>query len=157
MNKENRTPILVVIACGVVAVLVLVFSVSCGGNDAAAPDWQSGLSGAAGGERLTAADFTVSDGSCTISDTQLVVTGGCVLAVKEFGGGPFYFGPPTKRVRLVPQQNVTVIMFVQGTRAEQDAGAGKTVDVTVGTSGGQLGITCRALGACVLQLQETGG
>ena len=158
MNKENRTPILVVIACGVVAVLVLVFGVSCGGgNNNAAPDWQAGISGAGGGARLTAADFTVTDGSCTVSDAQLVVNGGCVLAVKDFGGGLFYFGPPTKRARLAPQQPVTVTLFLQGTRAQQDSDPGKTVDLTFGTSGGELGITCRLIGACALQLLEPGG
>lgn len=158
MNKENRTPLLVVIACGVIAILVLVFGVSCGGgNNNAAQDWQAGISGAAGGARLTAADFTVTDGSCTVSDAQLVVTGGCVLTVKEFGGGVFYFGPPTKRAKLAPQQPVTVVLFLQGTRAEQESGPGKTVDLTFGTSGGELGITCRTIGACALQLVEPGG
>lgn len=158
VNKENRTPILVVVACGVIAILVLVFGVSCGGgNNGAAPDWQGGFSGAGKGGRLTAADLSVAGGSCSASDTQLTVTGACVLDVKEFGGGLFYFGPPTKRARLAPQQPVTVSLFIQGTRAEQDSGPGKTVDLTFGTSGGQLGITCRAVGACVLALQEAGG
>ncbi|MCD4849621.1 hypothetical protein LN996_02220 [Arthrobacter sp. AK01] len=158
MNKENRTPIMVVIACGVVAVLVLVFGVSCGGgNDDAAADWQGGFSGTAVAAKLTAADLSVQSGSCSASDTQLVVTGACVFEVKEFGGGWFSFGPPTKRARLAPQQLVRVSLFIQGTRAEQDSGPGKTVDVTFGTSGGQLGIACLAIGACVLQLQEAGG
>ncbi|WP_311214827.1 MULTISPECIES: hypothetical protein [unclassified Arthrobacter] len=158
MNKENRTPILVVIACGVIAILVLVFGVSCGGgNDDAAADWQGGFSGPAVGAKLTAADLSVQSGSCSASDTQLVVTGACVFEVEEFGGGLFSFGPPTKRARLAPQQAVTVFLFVQDTRAEQDSGPGKTVDVTFGTSGGQLGIACRALGVCVLLIQEPGG
>ncbi|SEJ35623.1 hypothetical protein SAMN04487917_105150 [Arthrobacter sp. yr096] len=158
MNKENRTPILVVIACGVIALLVLVSGVSCGGgNNDAAADWQGGFADAGKGARLTAADLSISDGSCSASDTQLVVTGACVVDVKEFGGGLFSFGPPTKRARLAPQQPVTVSLFIQGTRAEQDSGPGKTVDVTFGTSGGQLGITCRVIGPCVLQLQEAGG
>ncbi|MFJ4027887.1 hypothetical protein ACIPWF_11135 [Paenarthrobacter sp. NPDC089989] len=156
MNKENRTPILVVLACGVIAILVLVFGVSCGGNNNAAGDWQAGFSGAAAGGRLTGTDLLVTGGSCSVSDTQLTVTGSCVLDVKEFGGGLFYFGPPTKRARLVPQQPVTVALFIQGTRAEQDSGPGKSVDLTFGTSGGQLGVTCRAIGTCVLLLQEAG-
>ncbi|MFJ4210268.1 hypothetical protein ACIPY2_17580 [Paenarthrobacter sp. NPDC089675] len=158
MNKQNRTPIIVVAACGLIAVLVLVFGVSCGGgNNGAAGDWQAGFSGAAKGGRLGAADLSVVGGTCSVSDAQLVVTGACVLQVKEFGGGLFYFGPPTKRATLVPQQPVTVSLFIQGTRAEQDSGPGKTVDLTFGTSGGQLGITCRALGACLLLMQEAGG
>ncbi|BCW50108.1 hypothetical protein StoSoilB13_24500 [Arthrobacter sp. StoSoilB13] len=68
----------------------------------------------------------------------------------------FYFGPPTKRARLAPQQAVTVSLLVQGTRAEQNSGPGKTVDLTFGTSGGQLGIVC-PLGTCVLLIQKAGG
>jgi hypothetical protein len=158
MNKENRTPILLVIACGVIALLVLVFGVSCGnGNNDAARDWQGGFSGAAAGAKLTAADLSARGGSCSASDIQLVVTGACVFDVKEFGGGLFYFGPPTKRARLAPQQAVTVSLLVQGTRAEQNSGPGKTVDLTFGTSGGQLGIVCPGLGTCVLLIQEAGG
>ncbi|MCT9870856.1 hypothetical protein [Paenarthrobacter aurescens] len=158
MNKENRTPILVVIACGVIAVLVLVFGVSCGGgNDDAAADWQGSFSGTSVAAKLTAADLSLQSGSCSASDTQLVVTGACVLNVKEFGGGLFDFGPPTKRARLAPQQPVTVALFVQGTRAEQAADPGETVDITFGTAGGQLGIACRVIGACVLQIHDAGG
>lgn len=158
MNKENRTPIIVVVACGVIAILVLVFGVSCGGgNNDAATDWQGGFSDAAKGGRLTASDLSVQGGSCSASDTQLVVSGACVFSVKEFGGGLFYFGPPTKRARLAPQQAVTISLLVQGTRAEQDSGPGKTVDLTFGTSGGQLGVACRVIGPCLLQLQDAGG
>ncbi|MFJ5958024.1 hypothetical protein ACIQC5_18965 [Paenarthrobacter sp. NPDC092416] len=158
MNKENRTPIIVVIACGVIAVLILVFGVSCGGgNDDAAADWQGGFSDAAKGGKLTAADLSVQGGSCSASNTQLVVAGACVFEVKEFGGGLFDFGPPTKRARLAPLQAVTVALLVEGTRTEQESGPGKSVDLTFGTSGGQLVITCRAIGNCVLQLQEAGG
>ena len=157
MNDENRKPIMVVILCAVIAILVLVFGVSCGGgNDDAAADWQSGFPGTALAAKLTAADLSVESGSCSASDTQVVVTGGCVFEVKEFGGGLFSFGPPTKRVRLVPQQAVKVTLFLQGTRAEQAADPGEGVDVTFGTSGGELGITCLALEPCVLQLQEAG-
>ncbi|BCW50107.1 hypothetical protein [Arthrobacter sp. StoSoilB13] len=92
MNKENRTPILVVVACGVIALLVLVFGVSCGGgNNDAARDWQGGFSDAAAGAQLTSADLSAQGGSCSASDTQLVVTGACVFDVKEFGGGPVLF------------------------------------------------------------------
>jgi len=155
VNDENRKPIIVVVSCGVIAILVLVFGVSCGGgNDDAAADWQSGFPGTALAAKLTAADLSVAGGSCSVSDTQLVVTGTCLFDVKEFGGGLFSFGPPTKRARLVPQHPVTVSLFVQGTRAQQDSGPGKTVDVTFGTAGGQLGIACLALEPCVLQLQE---
>jgi hypothetical protein len=158
VNKEHRTPVTVVIACGVIAILVLVFGVSCGGgNDDAAADWQGGFSGSAVGAKLTAADLAVQSGSCTVSDTQLVVTGACVFEVKEFGGGLFSFGPPTKRAKLVPQQAVKVTLFLQGARAAQAADPGESVDVTFGTSGGELGITCVGLAACALLLQESGG
>ncbi len=155
MNEENRKPIIVVVSCGVIAILVLVFGVSCGGgNDDSAADWQGGFPGTALAAKLTAADLAVQSGSCSASDTQLVVTGTCVFEVKDFGGGLFSFDPPTKRARLAPQQPVIVSLFVQGTRAEQNSGLGKTVDVTFGTAGGQLGVACLAIEPCVLQLQE---
>lgn len=157
MNEENRTPIIVVVICGVIAILVLVFGVSCGGgNDDAAGDWQGGFSDAAKGGQLTGADLAAGGGSCSASELHLVVAGSCTFVVKEFGG-LFSFGTPTKRARLAPLQPITVTLFVEGTRAEQDVEPGDTVDVTFGTSGGQLGITCHTAGNCVLKLLEAGG
>lgn len=157
MNEENRKPIIIVVICGVIAILVLVFGVSCGGgNDDAATDWQGGFAEAAKGGQLAGSDLAAGGGPCSASQLQLVVAGSCTFVVKEFGG-LFSFGTPTKRARLAPQQDVTVTLFVEGTRAEQDVDAGDTVDVTFGTSGGRLGITCRTVGNCVLKLSEAGG
>src|SRR5881409_2720026 len=109
MNDENRRPIIIAIICGVIAVAVLVFGVSCGrGNDAAAKDWQGFFADAAKGGRITAADLS-SSGGCSAGGSQLVVAGSCSFTVKEFGG-PFNLGAPTKRARLVPLQPVTVGM-----------------------------------------------
>ena len=156
MNSGNRKPIIVVVACAVVAALVLVFGVSCGGgNDAAAPGWQSGFAGAAKGGKLTTADLAPAGGSCSASGGQLAVAGSCTFTVREFGG-LFSFGPPTKRARLLPQQSVEVTLSVEGTRTEQSADPGDTVELTFGTSGGSLGIRCLVPGGCVLQLVEAG-
>jgi hypothetical protein len=157
VNDENRKPLIVVIVCGVIAVLVLVFGVSCGGgNNNAAASWQSGFSQAAKGATLTASDLVGPGGQCSAAATQLLVVGSCVFEVKKFGG-LFDLGSPTKRARLAPQQAVTVTLLVEGTRTEQDVSAGDTVSLTFGTSGGQLGIACRVVGTCALKLLEAEG
>ncbi|WP_115787049.1 hypothetical protein [Arthrobacter silvisoli] len=156
MNSGNRKPIIVVAICAVIAALVLVLGVSCSGsNNAGAPGWQSGFAKAAGGGKLTTADLAPAGGSCSASGGQLAVAGSCTFEVGKFGG-LFDFGPPTKRARLLPQQAVTVTLSVEGTRTEQSASAGDTVDLTFGTSGGSLGIRCLVPGNCVLQLAEAG-
>lgn len=156
MNDENRKPIIAVVVCGVIAVLVLVFGVSCGGgNNNAAASWQAGFSQAAAGGTLKASDLVAPGGQCSAAATQLLVAGSCVFEVRKFGG-PFDLGSPTKRAWLAPQQAVTVTLVVEGTRTEQDVSAGDTVSLTFGTSGGQLGITCRVVGTCALKLLEAG-
>ncbi|WP_426300218.1 hypothetical protein [Arthrobacter sp. R-11] len=156
MNGENRKPIIVVAVCAVVAVLVLVLGVSCSGsNNAGAPGWQSGFAGVAKGGKLTTADLAPAGGSCSASGGQLAVAGSCTFQVRKFGG-LFDFGPPTKRARLLPQQAVAVTLSVEGTRTEQSADPGDTVELTFGTSGGSLGIRCLVPGGCVLQLVEAG-
>ncbi|OFI36822.1 hypothetical protein BIU82_12195 [Arthrobacter sp. SW1] len=152
MNSGNRTPIIVVIACAVVAGLVLFLGIGFGGgNDDAAADWQSGFSGIAAGGALTTADLAAAGGSCSASGSQLTVAGSCTFTVREFGG---LFGPPTKRARLLPQHAVVVVLEVEGTRSERTAGAGDTVNLTFGTGGGTLGVRCGALGTCLLNLAE---
>lgn len=159
MNRGNRTPIIVVIACAVVAGLVLFLGIGFGGgNDDAAADWQSGFSGVASGGKLTTADLATAGGSCSASGTsasggQLAVAGNCTFTVREFGG-LFDFGPPTKRARLLPQHAVVVVLELEGTRSEQTAGPGDTVNLTFGTGGGTLGVRCGALGTCLLNLAE---
>ncbi|MCX2748497.1 hypothetical protein OOZ51_11815 [Arthrobacter sp. MI7-26] len=156
MNDENRKPIIAVVLCGVIAVLVLVFGVSCGGgNNNAAATWQAGFSQAAKGGILASSDLMSPGGQCSAAATQLLVAGSCIFEVRKFGG-PFDLGSPTKRARLAPQQAVTVTLVVEGTRTEQDVTAGDTVSLTFGTSGGQLGITCRVVGTCALKLLEAG-
>lgn len=156
MNDENRKPIIAVVVCGVIAVLVLVFGVSCGGgNNNAAASWQAGFSQAAAGGTLKASDLVAPGGQCSAAATQLLVAGSCVFEVRKFGG-PFDLGSPTKRAQLAPQQAVTVTLVVEGTRTEKDVSAGDTVSLTFGTSGGQLGITCRVVGTCALKLLEAG-
>jgi hypothetical protein len=156
VNGRNRKPIIVVILCAVVAVLVLVLGVSCSGsNNAGAPGWQSALAGVAAGGKLTTADLAPAGGACSASGGQLAVAGSCMFEVRKFGG-LFDFGPPTKRARLLPQQAVVVTLSVEGTRTEQSADPGDTVELTFGTSGGSLGIRCLVPGNCVLQLVEAG-
>lgn len=156
MNEENRRPLIILLACAVVAVLVLVLGASCSGrNDGAAASWQSGFSGVSSGGKLTTADLAPAGGSCSASGGQLTVAGSCTFVVEKFGG-LFDFGPPTKRARLVPQQAVVVALEVEGTRTEQAGEAGRAVDLTFGTSGGSLGILCGLPGTCVLQLLEAG-
>jgi hypothetical protein len=153
-GNSSRKPLIIVGVCAAVAVLVLVFGVSCGGgNDARARDWQDSFSDSAKGEALTAADLEASGGTCTADGTQLLVAGSCVFVVKEFGGA-LGLGPPTKRANLVPQQAVVIQLFVQGTRIEQDVDPGKAVPLTFGTAGGRLGVTCLSVGSCTLQLTE---
>lgn len=157
MNEENRKPIIAVVVLGIIAVLVLVFGVSCGGdNDDAAADWQGSFAGAAQGGRLLGGDLVPAGGPCSASGSQLVVKGNCVFEVKEFGG-LFNFGPPTKRAGLVPLQPVTVALHMEGTRTEQDVSPGDRMDLTFGTSGGRLSVACAVVGNCVLQLLEAGG
>ncbi|MCA4135432.1 hypothetical protein [Arthrobacter sp. M4] len=157
MNQENRRPIIIAIVCAVIAIAVLVFGVSCGGgNNAAAKDWQGFFSGAGKGGRITVADLAVNGGSCSASAAQLVVAGSCTFGIKEFGG-LFNFGPPTKRARLRPLQPVTVSLLVEGTKTQQDATVGDSVDLTFGTSGGQFTVVCRTVGNCVIQLLDAGG
>jgi hypothetical protein len=156
VNEENRKPLIILIACAVVAALVLVLGASCSGsNNGAAPRWQSNFSGIAAGGTLTTAELAPAGGSCSASGGQLTVAGSCTFTVRGFGG-PFDFGPPTKRARMVPQQAVVVTLEVEGTRTEQAAEAGRSVDLTFGTSGGSLGILCGLPGTCVLQLLEAG-
>lgn len=153
-SKANRKPLLIVGACAAAAVLVLVFGVSCGGgNDAGAKSWQDAFADSARGAPLTAADLDASGGTCTADGTQLLVTGSCLFVMKDFGGA-LGLGPPTKRATLVPQQAVVIELFVQGTRIEQDVDPGKDVPLTFGTSGGQLRVTCLAVGGCTLRLME---
>lgn len=153
-GNGSRKPLLIVGACAVAAVLVLVFGVSCGGgNGAGAKGWQDALARSAEGAPLTAADLEASGGTCTAAGMQLLVTGSCMFVVKEFGGG-LVPGSPTKRATLVPQQKVTIELFVQGTRIEQDVDPGKDVPLTFGTAGGRLGVTCLSVGGCILQLLE---
>lgn len=159
-GSGSRKPLIVVGVCAVIAVLVLVFGVSCGndGNDDghAAKDWQKSFSGAAGGAELTVADLETSGGNCTAAESLLQVTGTCTFVVQDFGAA-FGLGPPTKRGTLVPQQDVAIELFVQGSRIEQDIEAGKKIPLTFGTSGGRLGVTCLSVGGCTLQLMEAGG
>ena len=153
----NRKPLITVVACGIIAALVLVFGVSCGGgNNNAAASWQSAFSQVAKGGNLTASDLVVPGGQCSASGAQLLVAGSCVFDVKKFGG-LFNLGNPTKRARLAPQQAVTVTVVVEGSRIEQDVAGGDTVSLTFGTSGGQLGIACRVVGPCSLALLDAGG
>lgn len=157
-GSGSRKPLLVVGVCAVIAVLVLVLGVSCGGgNDAGARGWQESLAGPAGNiaADLTVEDLEISGGRCTASDTQLLVTGSCMFEVKEFGGA-LGLGPSTKRGMLVAQQAVSVELFVQGTRIEQDVEPGKEISLTFGTSGGRLGVTCLSVSGCTLQLTGAG-
>jgi hypothetical protein len=105
---------------------------------------------------LTAADLKAGGDNCTVSESRLLVSGSCVFVVKDFGAA-FGLGPPTKRGTLVPQQDVAIELFVQGSRIEQDIEAGKDIPLTFGTSGGRLGVTCLSVGGCTLQLMEAGG
>lgn len=157
MNEENRKPIIAVVLLGIIAVLVLVFGVSCGdGNDDAAADWQESFADAAKGGRLVGEDLVSTGAACSASGSQLVVKGSCAFEVKEFRG-LFPVGPPTKRAGLVPLQAVTVGLQVEGTRTEHTVSPGERMDLTFGTSGGRLTVTCPAVGNCVLQLLEAGG
>ncbi|MEE2524074.1 hypothetical protein V1639_15130 [Pseudarthrobacter sp. J75] len=159
-GSESRKPLIVVGVCAVIAVLVLVSGVSCGGgNDDdgdAAKEWQQSFSGVAGGAELMIADLEVNGGNCTAAESLLKVTGTCVFVVRDFGAA-FGLGPPTKRGTLVPQQDVAIELFVQDSRIEQDVEAGEEIPLTFGTSGGRLGVTCPSVGGCTLQLMEAGG
>ena len=156
-GSGNRRPIIIVIVCAVLALLILILGASCGGtNDSAAKEWQESFAKAAKGAPLTAGDLDGASGQCVAEGTQLVVAGSCTFQVREFGGS-LGLGPPTKRAILVPQTAVRIELFVEGTRIEQDAGAGDQVQLTFGNSGGRLGITCPSLEGCALQLQEAGG
>lgn len=158
-GSESRKPLVVVGVCAVVAVLVLVFGVSCGNDDDdgdAAKEWQKSFSGAAAGADLMITDLEASGGNCTAAESLLTVTGACVFVVQDFGAA-FGLGPPTKRGTLVPQQDVAIELSVQGSRIEQDIEAGKQIPLTFGTSGGRLGVTCLSVGGCTLQLMEAGG
>lgn len=161
-GSESRKPLIVIGVCAVIAVLVLVFGVSCGndgdgdGDGDAAKEWQKSFGGAAGGEELTVADLEAPGGNCTASDSRLLVTGTCTFVVQDFGAA-FGLGPPTKRGTLIPQEDVAIELFVQGSRIEQDIEAGKEIPLTFGTSGGRLGVTCLSVGGCTLQLMEAGG
>lgn len=156
-GSGERRPIVIVIACAVLAALILVFGVSCGGaNDAAAKDWQKSFTSLAKGAPLRGEDLAGSNEQCQAAGTQLLVTGSCIFQVREFGGA-LGLGPPTKRAVMVPQKAVAIELFVEGTRIEQDADAGDQVELTFGKSGGRLAITCPSVGGCALQLQEAGG
>lgn len=161
-GSESRKPLIVIGVCAVIAVLVLVFGVSCGndgdgdGDGDAAKEWQKSFGGAAGGAELMMADLEATGGSCTADGSLLLVTGTCVFVVQDFGAA-FGLGPPTKRGTLIPQEDVAIELFIQGSRIEQDIEAGKEIPLTFGTSGGRLGVTCLSVGGCTLQLMEAGG
>jgi hypothetical protein len=157
VNRENRRPIVIAVVCAVVALALLALTVGFGGhNNAAGQDWQHSIAGVVAGGRLTASDLSATGGPCSATGSTLEVTGTCTFTVKDFGGA-FNLGAPTKRARLRPAQPVNVSVLVEGTRITQNVSAGDSVNLTFGTSGGELTVACPPLGTCVLELVDAGG
>jgi hypothetical protein len=150
---DARKPILVAIAVGVVVVLLFALGVGFGGgaDPEGSGSWQERLAGIGGGGRLTADEVTLGDG-CERDGVEIVVAGGCAIAVAPRSGG-LSLGSPIRRAHLANTSTavVEVLLVVEGERiksslrAADPDGEKDETDLTFTRDGGTFAVACRGL------------
>jgi len=155
MTGENRKPLFVLVACAVVAVLLLALGVGLGlrtgGDDSS---WQARLDGVVSPAVLRPADLSATDESCVTDSDHVTVVGECTFTVSP-SGGPLSITGVTRQAQLsVSGAPVVVAVTLDDRRIAQTLKPGdRPVRLTFGRNGGTLQLTC-VVGPCVVAFAE---
>lgn len=150
----DRKPLIVLGVLALVAILLFVLGVFGAGRGASAggmPDWASPSRST--GDRLTVADLQGS-ASCDFEDATISFAGTCVVQVREITGGLPWERVTRRAILTAGPQTVLLTLTLAGKTLRTDLDPGDNVRLTYTREGGTLGLTCLAVGGCVVILTE---
>jgi hypothetical protein len=153
----DRKPLIVLGVLALVAILLFVFGVFGAGRGKTAtgmPEWAS--PSRSRGDQLTGADLEVSS-SCNLEGATISFTGTCVAQVRKINGGLPWERVTRRAILIAGPQPVILTLTIRVEKEKTlrtDLDPGDNVRLTYTREGGTLGLTCLAVGGCVVVLAE---
>lgn len=155
MTGADRKPVVVALVCVAVAVLLFVTGAAAPAlrdREASGERWQDRLHDLRVGAPVTSGDLLAIGASCTLDRTRIRWSGSCLVRIEESGGRFSLRSTKSFSARVVGGP-VDARLEVQGALVEQTVDPAEIIEFTVGRSGGFLGLQCRRLEPCALELE----
>jgi hypothetical protein len=142
-SSPNRKPVVVLLALGVLALVVLAIGIGAGTRDTGGDGgWRDRLASMVSPGRLRVEDLSLRSGSCSVSGSVITFTGGCSYDVAG-SGGSLALSDVTKRGRLVVGDHpVRLTLRIEGKDITSDLKPADETTLTFGKDGGALAVVC---------------